>query len=153
MLRVTSFILSLMMVASQTAAQQLKSLCSLMTAEDARTFFGKVPDQKVDSPQMCGYGVKGQNVMLTAVNYTSAPNAKRLFEMNRQGMEHAEGGVHDEPGLGATAFSGTTKSAVVIFLLKGNVTVQLAVAGDKGKLAPETLDKLRVVAKKTASRM
>jgi hypothetical protein len=152
MLRTTSLILSLMMVASQAAAQ-LKSLCTLMTAEDARIFFDKVPDQKVDSPQMCGYGVKAQNVMLTAVNYTSAPNAKRLFDMNRQGMEHAEGGVKDEPGLGATAFSGATKSAVVIFLLKGNVTVQLSVAGDKGKLAPGTLDKLRVVAKKTASRM
>jgi hypothetical protein len=52
--------------------------------------------------------------MLTVVNYTVSPNAKRLFDMNRQGMEAAKSSPKEEPGLGATAFSASTKSTVVI---------------------------------------
>jgi hypothetical protein len=64
--------------------------------------------------------------MRTAVNYTSAPNAKRLFDMNKQAIEQQKTRPpKDEPGLGATAFSTTTKNALLIFLLKGNATVQL----------------------------
>lgn len=154
MFRVTLLILSIITVRSQAGAQ-MKSLCTLLTAEDARAFFDKVPDQKVDSPQVCSYGVTGQSVMLTAVNYTASPNAKQLFDMNRKAMEQSKDSPpKDETGLSATAFSASTKSAVMIFLLKGNATVQIAASTAKGTpIAPALLDKLRRVAQKAAGRM
>ena len=104
---------------------------------------------------MCAYSSKGQTVTLAIVNYTAAANVKMLFEMNRQGMKDAKGSPKDEPGLGATAFSASTKSTFEIFLLKGNATVQLtaASANDRTAIAATELDKLREVAKKAAGRM
>lgn len=51
----------------------------------------KPPDEKMDNPQICAYGLKAQDYMLTAVNYTSAANAKMLFDMNRKRHRVAEG--------------------------------------------------------------
>jgi hypothetical protein len=137
------------------ATAQTKSLCSLVTVDDARAFFGGAPEQEMSSPQICAYSLKGQTVKLVAVNYTVSATAKRLFEMNRQGMEDAKGSPKDEPGLGATAFSASTKSTIEIFLLKGNATVQItaASANERDAIAPTVLNKLREVAKKAAGRM
>jgi hypothetical protein len=147
-------ILSLILLQSGATAQT-KSLCSLVTSEDARAFFGGVPEQEINSPQICGYSLKGQTVKLVVVNYTIAANAKMLFDMNRQGMEAAKSSPKDEPGLGATAFSASTKSTIEIFLLKGNATVQItaASANERTPIAATVLNKLREVAKKAAGRM
>jgi hypothetical protein len=147
-------ILSLVLLQSGATAQT-KSLCSLMTIEDARAFFGGAPEQDMASPQICAYSIKGQMVRLVVVNYTVSANAKMLFEMNRQGMEAAKGSPKDEPGLGATAFSASTKSTIEIFLLKGNATVQItaASANERTEIATAVLTKLRDVAKKAAGRM
>lgn len=152
MFRITLLLLSVVMAGRQAHAQ-MKSLCTLITADDAKVFFDKAPDQKVDSPELCSYGLKGQSIMLTAMNYTASPNAKHLFDMNRQGIEQAKASPKDEQGLGATAFSASTASAVMIFLLKGNATVQIAASSDKGTPIAAMLDKLRIVAKKAAGRM
>jgi hypothetical protein len=136
------------------AAAQVKNLCTLVTIEDARTFFGGTPEKIMGSPQLCAYGSKGQTVKLTIVNYTVSANAKKLFEMNRRGMEEAKGSPKDEPGLGATAFSASTKSTIEIFLLKGNATVQITASTDEhAPIAATLLVKLRDVAKKAAARM
>jgi hypothetical protein len=152
--RIITLILSLL-VLQWVATAQMKSLCSLVTVDDARAFFGEPPQQDMSSPQICAYSSKGQTVRLAIVNYTAAANAKMLFEMNRQGMKDAKGSPKDEPGLGATAFSASTKSTFEIFLLKGNATVQLtaASANDRTAIAAAELDKLREVAKRAASRM
>jgi len=152
--RIIVSILSLFVLQSGATAQT-KSLCSLVTIEDARTFFGTTPAQEMSSPQICAYSSKGQTVKLAIVNYTVAANAKRLFEMNRQGMEAAKSSPKDEPGLGATAFSASTKSTVEIFLLKGNATVQITAASqdERTAIAATVLNKLREVAKKAAGRM
>ena len=120
-----------------------------------RAFFDKVPDVKMDNPEVCFYGVKAQSVMLSASHYTTSPNAKQLFDMNRTALQRLKDSPpKDEPGLGATAFSASTKSAVMIFLLKGNATVQIAAGNTNGTpVAPALLDKLRIVAKKAADRM
>jgi hypothetical protein len=97
------------------ATAQVKNLCTLVTIKDASAFFGGTPEEIMDSPQICAYGLKGQTVKLTVVNYTVSANAKKLFEMNRQGMEAAKGSPKDEPGLGATAFSASTKSTIETF--------------------------------------
>ncbi len=144
-------ILSLSVLEIQAAAQ-VKNLCTLVTIEDARAFFGGTPEGIMDSPQVCAYGLKGQRVKLTVVNYTVSANAKKLYEMNRQGMETAKGSPKDEPGLGATAFSASTKSTIEIFLLKGNATVQITASTD-APIAATLLVKLRDVAKKAAGRM
>jgi hypothetical protein len=146
-------ILSLIALETQAAAQ-LKNLCTLVTIEDARAFFGGTPEKKMDSPQLCAYALKGQTVTLVVVNYTVSANAKHLFEMNRQGMEAAKGSPKDEPGLGATAFSASTKSTIEIFLLKANATVQITAGTDEHATIDATLlVKLRDVAKKAAGRM
>ena len=147
-------ILSLVVLQSGATAQT-KSLCSLVTIEDAQAFFGGASKQEMSSPQMCAYSSKGQTVTLAIVNYTAASNAKMLFEMNRQGMESAKGSPKDEPGLGATAFSASTKSTFEIFLLKGNATVQITAASlnEGTAIAATVLNKLREVAKKAAGRM
>ena len=146
-------ILSLIVLEIQAAAQ-VKNLCTLVTIEDARAFFGGTPEETMDSPQLCAYGLKGQTVKLTVVNYTVSANAKKLFEMNRQGMEAAKGSPKDESGLGATAFSASTKSTIEIFLLKGNATVQITASTDEhAPIAATLLVKLRDVAKKAAGRM
>jgi len=152
--RIIVLILSLAVLQSGATAQ-MKSLCSLVTVEDARAFFGGPPQQDMSSPQICAYSSKGQTVTLVIVNYTVVANARVLFEMNRQGMKDAKGSPKDEPGLGATAFSASTKSTFEIFLLKGNATVQLtaASANDHTAIAATELDKLREVAKKAAGRM
>lgn len=113
------------------------------------------PQQDMSTPQICADSSKGQTVKLAIVNYTVAANAKMLFEMNRQGMMNAKGSPKDEPGLGAPAFSASTKSTFEIFLLKGNATVQLtaASANDGTAIAATELDKLREVAKKAVGRM
>jgi hypothetical protein len=154
MFRISLLFLSVLTVAGHVNAQP-KSLCDLVTAGDAQGFFGKAADKIMGNPQICSYGLKGQDVMLTAVNYTSSRNAKQLFEMNRHALEQQKGSSpKDEPGLGATAFSTSTKNAVLIFLLKGNATVQLTANTAEGKQVPAGfLDKLRVVAKKAAGRM
>jgi hypothetical protein len=110
---------------------------------------------EMGSPQICAYSLKGQTVKLVVVNYTVAANAKMLFEMNRQGMEAAKGSPKDESGLGATAFSASTKSTFEIFLLKGNATVQItaASANERTAIPATVLNKLREVAKKAAGRM
>jgi hypothetical protein len=108
----------------------------------------------MNSPQLCAYALKGQAVKLTVVNYTVSAAAKKLFEMNRQGMEAAKGSPKDEPGLGATAFSASTKSTIEIFLLKANATVQITAGTDEHATIDATLlVKLRDVAKKAAGRM
>jgi len=136
------------------AVAQVPNLCSLVTIEDARAFFGATPEQQMASPQICAYALKGQALKLIVVNYTASANAKHLFEMNRQGMEAAKGSPKDEPGLGASAFSAATKSTIEIFLLKGNATVQLTASADEHTpLAAGLLVKLRDVAKKAAGRM
>lgn len=102
---------------------------------------------------------------------TSAANAKVLFDMNRKGIESQKGSaLKDEPGLGATAFSTTTKkNAVLIFFLKGNANGPVHRCDltnmdnsdrfdlnqpAEGKQVPAGfLDKLRVVAKNAAGRM
>ena len=147
-------ILSLVVLQSGAMAQT-KSLCSLVTIEDARAFFGGAPEQEMGSPQICAYSLKGQTVKLVVVNYTVSATAKQLFEMNRQGMEAAKGSPKNEPGLGATAFSASTKSTIEIFLLKGNATVQItaASANERTAIAATVLNKLREVAKKAAGRM
>lgn len=146
-------VLSLIVLDIQATAQ-VKSLCTLVTIEDARAFFGGTPQQIMGSPQLCAYGLKGQTVKLTIVNYTVSSYAKKLFEMNRQGMEAAKGSPKDEPGLGATAFSASTKSTIEIFLLKGNATVQITASTDEhAQIAAALLVKLRDVAKKAAGRM
>ena len=152
--RIILLILSLVVLQSGATAQ-MKSLCSLVTVEDAQAFFGAPAQQDMSTPQICGYSSKGQTVKLAIVNYTVAANAKMLFEMNRQGMKDAKGAPKDEPGLGATAFSASTKSTFEIFLLKGNATVQLTAvsANDRTAIAATELDKLREVAKKAAGRM
>lgn len=154
MFRITLLLLSVITVGGQAMAQ-MKSLCNLVTPEDAQAFFDKAPDQTMGNPQICSYGLKGQDIMLTAVNYTSSPNAKQLFDMNRRAIEQQKGGSpKDELGLGATAFSTSTPNAVLIFLLKGNATVQLTASSAEGKHVPAGfLDKLRIVAKKAAGRM
>ena len=101
------------------ATAQVKSPCSLITVEDARAFLGGTPDEKVDSPEICAYGLKGQAVKLTAVNYTVSAAAPKLFEMTRHGIESTKGLAKDEPGLGANAFSASMKSSINIFLLTG----------------------------------
>ena len=154
MLRITLFILSVITVSSQAGAQT-KSLCTLVTAEDARAFFDKVPDLKMDNPDVCFDGVKAQSVMLSASHYTAYPNAKQVFDMNRTALQQLKDSPpKDEPGLGATAFSTSTKSGIMITLLKGNATLQIA-AGNTGgaPVSPALLDKLRIVAKKAAGRM
>jgi hypothetical protein len=144
-----------LVVLQSGATAQTKSLCSLVTSEDARAFFGGPPEQEMSSPQICGYSSKGQTVKLVVVNYTVAANAKMLLEMDRQGMEAAKGSPKDEPGLGATAFSASTKSTFEIFLLKGNSTVQItaASANERTAIPPTVLNQLREVAKKAAGRM
>jgi hypothetical protein len=151
---ITVSFLSLIVLESQAAAQ-VKSLCSLVTVEDARAFFGAAPDEKVEMPQVCSYRLKSQPVRLTVVNYTAGIEAKKLFELNKRGMESAKGTPKDEPGLGATAFSASTKSTIEIFLLKGNATVQLTASmeDEHVQIAATVLDKLRVVAKNAAGRM
>jgi hypothetical protein len=72
-------ILSLVMLQSGATAQT-KSLCSLVTIEDARAFFGGAPEQEIGSPQICAYSLKGQTVKLLVVNYTVSATAKQLFE-------------------------------------------------------------------------
>src|SRR5580658_9781000 len=52
--RVIVLILSLVVLQSGATAQ-MKSLCSLVTVEDARAFFGGPPQQDMSSPQMCAY--------------------------------------------------------------------------------------------------
>ena len=149
----TLSVLSLIVLETQAAAQ-MENLCSLVTNEDARAFFGGTPEEIMHSPQICAYGLKGQPIKLTVVNYTASANAKKLFEMNRQGMEAAKGSPKDEPGLGATAFSASTKSTIEIFLLKGNATVQITASTDEhAPIAAALLVKLRDVAKKAADRM
>jgi hypothetical protein len=152
--RIIALILSLVVLQSGATAQ-MKSLCSLVTVEDARAFFGGPPQQDMSSPQMCAYSSKGQTVTLAIANYTAAANVQMLFEMNRQGMKDAKGSPKDEPGLGATAFSASTESTFEIFLLKGNATVQLTAASANGRtaIAATELDKLREVAKRAADRM
>jgi len=71
MFRITLLFLSVVMAGIQAKAQ-MKSLCTLITSDDAKVFFGKVPDQKMDNSEVCSNGLKGQNVMLTAVNYTAS---------------------------------------------------------------------------------
>jgi NAD(P)-dependent dehydrogenase (short-subunit alcohol dehydrogenase family) len=152
--RIIALILSLVVLQSGATAQ-MKSLCFLVTVEDARAFFGGPPQQDMSSPQMCAYSSKGQTVTLAIANYTAAANVQMLFEMNRQGMKDAKGSPKDEPGLGATAFSASTESTFEIFLLKGNATVQLTAASANGRtaIAATELDKLREVAKRAADRM
>ena len=147
-------ILSLVVLQSGAKAQP-KTLCSLVTIEDAQAFFGGTPKQEMSSPQICSYSSKGQPVSLNIVNYTAAANAKMLFQMNRQGMQDANSSPKDESGLGATAFSASTKTTVEIFLLKGNATVQITAASlnENTAIASSELNKLREVAKKVAGRM
>lgn len=154
-LKLASAVILSLVVLQSGATAQMKSLCSLVTVEDAQAFFGAPAQQDMSTPQICGYSSKGQTVTLAIVNYTVAANAKMLFEMNRQGMVDAKGSPKDEPGLGATAFSASTKSTFEIFLLKGNATVQLTAvsANDRTAIAATELDKLREVAKKAAARM
>jgi hypothetical protein len=152
--RIVVLILYLVVLQS-VASAQTKSLCSLVTTEDAQAFFGGAPEQEMGSPQICAYSLKGQTVKLVVVNYTVAANAKMLFEMNRKGMEAAKGSPKDEPGLGATAFSASTKSTIEIFLLKGNATVQITAAttNERTAIAATVLNRLREVAKRAAGRM
>ncbi len=154
MSRIIVSILSLVVLRSGAMAQT-KSLCSLVTIEDARAFFGAAPKQEMSSPQICEYSSKGQTVKLLIANYTVTANAKMLFKVSREGMAAAKESPKDEPGLGATAFSGSTKSTIEIFLLKGNATVQIsaASANESTTIAGTVLNKLREVAKKAAGRM
>jgi hypothetical protein len=122
--------------------------------DDARAFLGGTPDEKMDSPDICAYGLKGQAMKLVAVNYMVSAAAPKVFEMNRHGIESTKGLAKDEPGLGATAFSASMKSSISIFLLKANATIQITASVDEPNPIAATLQvKLRDVAKKAAARM
>jgi hypothetical protein len=131
------------------ALAQTKSGCALLTLDEAATALGPGTASR-DAGGICIF--TSQKGSVTA---TITPNANNSFQIVKLTANQNGATVKDEPAIGVTAYSVTSKDGhgFSIFLLKGTWGAAISADAGAAKVSDLLRDRMRGLAKKAAARL
>jgi len=133
------------------ALASAKTACDVFPIDDAVVVLSQNAQQKDLGEAGCVYEIDTPHLVLFVTPPREIANARLSFEETKQAKQRGGAVVKDEPGLG---FSVVNKNAQMIYILKGSSVffISLSNPGSSTPL-PDLLDKMRIVAKRAATRL
>jgi len=127
-----------------------RNACLLVTQQDAESILGPKAVQH-SGPGSCAWDIPGQKLFFVVI-VDASPNVATQIQLPRQAVPKAGGTVMNEAGVAPSAYSTKLRQAQSVYFLKGGTAVSISIVNNAGTV-PESLDKLRVIAKRILTKI